>query len=423
MGTTLKDKMLRLAKNAHKSSFEAALLPTNKKNKILKDMARGIKKNKEKLLRENLKDLKRAEKKRISKAMLDRLALNDKRIDGMIKAINDVIKLKDPVGRVIKEWRRPNGLKISKVSVPLGVVMVIYEARPNVTAECAALSLKSGNSIILKGGSEAYNSNKAIVSVFEEVLKKNNIDKNVVSFVATTDRAAVDELLLLNDYISVVVPRGGEGLIRKVVEKSRIPVIKHYKGVCHVYVDKDVDESMALNIVINAKVQRPSVCNAMETLLVHEDIAYSFLPVAVAKLQEKGCKIKGCAKTRKLLPFFKNIEPATVDDYYAEYLDLTLAVRVVPNIEEAVSHIAKYGSAHTDAIVSGSKKAVSYFVERVDSASVMVNASTRFSDGNEYGLGAEIGISTDKIHARGPMGLDGLTSYKYVVYGKGQVRR
>jgi glutamate-5-semialdehyde dehydrogenase len=417
----LKTKMTKLAKEAHVSSRFLATLPTAKKNKILKDMSKMMLKSTDRILRENKKDLKNAQTKGLPNAMLDRLALSEVRIAAMARSILDVAKLKDPVGVKLKEWKRPNGLKIAKVSVPLGVVLVIYESRPNVTVECASLALKSGNSIILKGGSEAFHSNKILVEIFKDVLKKHAIPSGVVSFVATTERKAVDELLELTEYISVVVPRGGEGLIRTVVAKSKIPVIKHYKGICHVYVDQDADVLMAESIVINAKVQRPGVCNALETLLVHSKIARSFLPQCAKSLQERGVEVRGCDKTKALLPYYK-IKKTTIKDYETEYLDLILAIRVVRSIEEAIDHINTYGSGHTDAIVTAKKKAAQQFVEKVDSSSVMVNASTRFSDGNEYGLGAEIGISTDKIHARGPMGLEGLTSYKYVVCGTGQIR-
>ncbi len=421
----LTKKMTKLAHDAHEASFSMASLAGGKKTKILKGMAKALLKNKSSILKANDKDIKNGRSKGLSSALLDRLALNDKRIELMGSSIIDVAKLKDPVGVVLKHWRRPNGLKIAKVSVPLGVILVIYEARPNVTAECVSLSIKSGNSIILKGGSEAYNSNRAIVSVFKDVLRKMKIPQAAVSFVTSTERKSVDELLVLNQYINVVIPRGGEGLIRKIVEKSKIPVIKHYKGICHVYVDEYADEAVAERIVVNAKLQRPGVCNACETLLVHEKIARSFLASCLKSLQDKGCEIRGCDKTRAIVDSCWNLRPihkATEQDFATEYLDAILSVRIVRSLEEAVAHIKKYGSAHTDAIVTKKKKKADMFVKYVDSSSVMVNASTRFSDGNQYGLGAEIGISTDKLHARGPMGLEGLTSYKYVVVGNGQIR-
>jgi len=413
--------MTKLAMNAHSASRLLATLPTVKKNRVLKDMAKALRKNTERILRENKKDLKNGKARGLSNALMDRLALSEMRITAMANSIVAVAKLKDPVGAKLKEWKRPNGLRIAKVSVPLGVVLVIYEARPNVTAECASLAFKSGNSIILKGGKEAFYSNKVLASIFKDILKKHKIPAGAVSFVNTTERKAVEELLVLIDYISVVIPRGGEGLIRAVVEKSRIPVIKHYKGICHVYIDQDADVYMAEKIVINAKVQRPGVCNALETLLVNAKIARAFLPQCVKSLQERGVEIRACEKTRALLPYYK-LKKATVKDYGTEYLDLILSIRVVKSVDEAIEHINAYGSGHTDAIITSKKKTAQQFINYVDSSSVMVNVSTRFSDGNQYGLGAEIGISTDKIHARGPMGLEGLTSYKYVVTGNGQVR-
>lgn len=418
----LKAQMKKLARQAKEASFAMSTMPTAKKNKVLKEMAKALRKNVRLILKANAKDIKKGKTKGLSSAMLDRLSLDEKRIAAMADSILDVLKLKDPIGHSLKEWKRPNGLKIAKVSVPLGVILVIYEARPNVTAECASLALKSGNSIILKGGSEAHFSNQALAKIFQSVLKKCSFPNQAVSFVNSTERKAVDELLQLHEDISVVVPRGGESLIRKVVEKSKIPVIKHYKGICHVYVDQDADLPMAENIVLNAKVQRPGVCNALETLLVHKKIAPTFLPMCVKRLQEKGVEIRVCNKSRQWLGDFNNIILATKNDYATEYLDLILSIRTVDSVEQAIEHINTFGSGHTDAIITRKKKTAEKFLLCVDSSSVMVNASTRFSDGNQYGLGAEIGISTDKIHARGPMGLEGLTSYKYVVRGTGQIR-
>ena len=418
---SVQSQMKKLAKEAHQASRFLATFPTAKKNKVLKDMAKALRKSKSRILKENKKDLKNGRAKGLSNALMDRLALTERRIDAMADSILDVVRLKDPVGAKLKEWKRPNGLKLTKMSVPLGVVLVIYEARPNVTAECASLAFKSGNSIILKGGKEAFYSNKIMATVFTEVLKKHKIPQGAISFVKTVERKAVDELLQLNDFISVVIPRGGEGLIKNVVAKSKIPVIKHYKGICHVYVDSEADITMAENIALNAKVQRPGVCNAMETLLVHKKVARSFLPMCVKKLRERGVEIRGCQKTRDYLPYYK-IKKAAKKDFATEYLDLILSVKVVDSLDDAVEHINTYGSGHTDAIVTSKRKNAQLFMQEVDSSSIMVNASTRFSDGNQYGLGAEIGISTDKIHARGPMGLEGLTSYKYIVTGSGQIR-
>jgi len=330
-----------------------------------------------------------------------------------------VAGLKDPIGVVQAQWTRPNGLKLQKVTVPLGVILMIYESRPNVTVECAALCLKSSNVAVLRGGREAMASNRAFVTIFKDSLKRHGLSPFHINLVTTTDYAAVDFLLSQEGKIDLVIPRGGEKLIRRVVAKSRIPVIKHYQGICHVYVDKKADPKKAVAIAVNAKLQRPGVCNAMETLLVHEGIASEFLPAVGTLLKAGGCEVRGDAATRRYLPWAKS---AKASDYGREFLEKILAVRVVKNVEGAIRHIEAYGSHHTDAIVTEDRKAAAVFKAKVDSSSVMVNVSTRFSDGFEYGFGAEIGISTDKIHARGPMGLEGLTSYKYIVEGTGQVR-
>jgi glutamate-5-semialdehyde dehydrogenase len=347
--------------------------------------------------------------------MLDRLTLTDKRISEMAKGVCEVAALPDPVGTTISEWTRPNGIRIRKVRVPIGVILIIYESRPNVTADAACLCFKTGNAVILRGGSEAIHSNLAIAVA----MNVPGLPPNSITVVPTTDRAAIDELLELDDLINLCIPRGGEGLIRAVAEKSRIPVIKHYKGVCHVYVDREADFDMAEKIVINAKCQRPGVCNAIETLLIDEKIADKFLPRIAKALTENKVELRGDDRTRQLV---SNAKPATEDDWYAEYLDLILAVRVVQGVDAAIDHITKYGSAHSDAIVTGNKTTAEKFLREVDSSSVFWNASTRLADGGQYGFGAEIGISTDKIHARGPMGLEELTSYKFVVVGDGQVR-
>ena len=351
--------------------------------------------------------------------MMDRLTLTPRRIREMAGGVRTVAVLPEPIGRVQSRWRRPNGLLISRVTVPLGVILIIYESRPNVTVECASLCLKSGNAVILRGGSEAFCSNRALALIFEKILARCGVPKAMVSFVKTTDRSVVDFLLKQDQDIHLVIPRGGEALIRKVARVSRIPVIKHYQGICHVYVDQKANPEKALHISYNAKMQRPGVCNAMETLLVHEKIAGRFLPRLGEKLKAGGCEVRGDRRTRKFLPWAR---PAEAHDYGREFLDKILAVKVVADIDAAIRHIQEYGSAHTDAIVTEDPKAAKIFKERVDSSSVMVNASTRFSDGFQYGFGAEIGISTDKIHARGPMGLEGLTSYKYIVEGSGQIR-
>jgi glutamate-5-semialdehyde dehydrogenase len=368
---------------------------------------------------ENRKDLANAKVSGLSSAMIDRLTLNEKRVKVMAEGVRAVARLKDPIGQVQAKWTRPNGLKLQKVTVPLGVILMIYESRPNVTVECAALCLKSSNVAILRGGREAMASNRAFVSIFKESLKKFGLSPFHVNLVTTTDYAAVDFLLKQEGKIDLVIPRGGEKLIRRVVEKSRIPVIKHYQGICHVYIDKKADFKKAIAITLNAKLQRPGVCNAMETLLVHQDIAQKFLPLVGDRLMRGGCEVRGDGVTCRAIPWAKH---AKAGDFGYEFLEKILAVRVVKDLEEAIRHIETHGSHHTDAIVTEDKKAANIFKAKVDSSWVMFNASPRFSDGFEYGFGAEIGISTDKIHARGPMGLEGLTSYKYIVEGNGHIR-
>ena len=417
---SLKKKIINMAENAKEASRELALVPTIVKNKALVSMAGVLKSNKKFILEANKKDVLLAQKKKLSCAMIDRLKLDNKRINEMSQSLLHVAKLKDYVGENIRAWRRPNGLLISKVRVPIGVIAIIYEARPNVTSDCIGLCLKSSNSVILKGGSEALNSNIAIFKVLKKSLFKNKIPLSAINLIDTTDRKAIDILLRLNNSIDLVIPRGGEGLIRRVAAKSKIPVIKHYKGICHIFVDKDADIAMALKVCFNAKVQRPSVCNAMETLIVHQDIAKKFFPEMVKRLKTAGVEIRGCDKTRKIV---KAIKKANKKDWSTEYLDLILSIKVVNSLDEAINHIARYGSQHSDAIITKNKKAASEFLKRVDSAGVFVNASTRFTDGYEFGMGAEMGISTDKIHARGPMALEELASYKYVIRGNGQIRK
>jgi glutamate-5-semialdehyde dehydrogenase len=338
----------------------------------------------------------------------------------MAASLYEVAKLKDAVGEIKETRKRPNGLLIAKMSVPIGVIGIIYESRPNVTSDCAGLCLKSGNSVILKGGSEAFNSNKAIFKCLRAAIKNTPVPADAISLITSKKRNAVSELLKLNDYVDLIIPRGGEGLINEVTRRSRIPVIKHYKGVCHVYVDSEADLNMAHEIAVNAKVQRPGVCNAMETLLVHKDVAARFLPIIASDLKSMGVEIRGCPKSRHIVKWVKKAEEK---DWSAEYLDLILSVRIVGSLDEAIEHINTYGSSHSDAIVTDNYRNAMRFLKRVDSACVYVNASTRFTDGHEFGMGAEIGISTDKLHARGPMALEELTTYKYVVLGKGQVRR
>jgi glutamate-5-semialdehyde dehydrogenase len=351
--------------------------------------------------------------------MLDRLLLTDARIRQMADGIEEVIALPDPVGEVLKMWRRPNGLWVGRMRIPLGVIGIIYESRPNVTADAAALCVKSGNAVVLRGGSEAIRSNTAIARILREALSASGLPADAVSIIEQTDRAAIDALLAAEEFVDLIIPRGGEGLIRSVAEKSRIPVIKHYKGVCHIYVDEDADLGQALPVCINAKVQRPGVCNAMETLLVHEKAAPEFLPAVAAELAKSGVELRGCPKTVRLVPQAK---PASEEDWGTEYLDLILAVKVVSSLEEAMEHIRRHGSLHTEAILTRDHARAMRFVREVDSSLVLVNASTRFNDGFQLGLGAEIGISTTKVHAFGPMGLEELTTTKFIAFGDGQVR-
>lgn len=393
---------------------------TRLKNEILITVAKQIDAQKDFLIEENQKDLNAGRKAGLSSAMLDRLELNDKRINGMIKACHEVAALNDPVGKITDMTVRPEGFKVGKMRSPIGVIGIIYEARPNVTIEAAALCLKSGNAVLLRGGSSAFYSNMALVKILQHALQEHGVPVNLISYLDSTDRKAVDDMLVQDDLIHLVIPRGGESLIRSVVEKSRIPVLKHYKGVCHVYVDELADLKMAKELAVNAKVQRPGVCNAMETLVVDLAIAEKFLPMVLKELQEKEVEIRGCEKTIGL--YSDNVKPATDDDYYEEFLDLRLAVKTVEGLDEAISFINTYGSGHTDSIITQDLSRAQQFLDEVDSASVMVNASTRLSDGGVYGLGAEIGISTDRLHARGPMGLEELTTYKWIVQGEGHIR-
>ncbi|RUM90466.1 MAG: glutamate-5-semialdehyde dehydrogenase [Thermovibrio sp.] len=409
-----------IAKRAKNVSYGLVDISTEVKNRTLLKAAELIEKKRNVIEAENRKDLVAGEEKGLSKAMLDRLLLNEKRIAGMVQVLKDVASLNDPVGEVIKMWTRPNGLKIGKMRVPLGVVAIIYESRPNVTVEAGSLCIKSSNSVILKGGSEAINSNRVLVNILKEAAESEGFPSDAIQFVDTTARGAVKELLLLDGYIDVVIPRGGEGLIRFVAENARMPVIKHYKGVCHVFVDEFADLEKAWNICFNAKVQRPGVCNAMETMLVHSKIADAFLPNMIEIFKKVKVELRGCERTISYDPDY--VKPATEEDWYAEYLDLILAVRIVDSLDEAIDHINTYGSHHSDSIVTENYTNAMKFLSKVDSAAVYVNASTRFTDGNVFGLGAEMGISTDKVHVRGPMGLEDLTIPKYIIFGNGQIR-
>lgn len=396
-----------------------AIASTSQKNKTLRKMASLLKKGSHLLIRANQKDLRAASKKGRSKAYLDRLTLNEKRIQGMVDSLEVIAGLPDPVGAVEKMTPLSNGMLLGKMRTPLGVIAIIYESRPDVTSDTAGLCLKSGNAVILKGGSDALFSNRAIADILQKALEETGLPKEAVSLIRHGGHESVRYLLKQTDWIDLVIPRGGEGLIREVCRLSRIPVIKHDKGVCHVYVDSECDLNMAERIVMNAKVQRAGTCNAMETLLVHEDIAGRFLSPCIRRLQNQGVEIRGCERTVRLVP---RIRRASLKDWTTEYLDLILSVRIVKNLQEAIDHIRTYGSMHTDAIVTENHEHAMKFVQEVDSSCVFVNASTRLSDGGVFGMGAEMGISTGKLHARGPMGLAELTSYKFVGFGSGQIR-
>lgn len=416
----IKNSVKQMARNAQAASRQLSRVSSVIKNNALLQMADELINNAAKILAANALDVAGAKKSVVlSRAMIDRLTLKKSTIQSMAQGLREVAALPDPVGKVTSMWRRPNGLQVGRMRIPLGVIGIIYESRPNVTADAAALCLKSGNAVILRGGSEAINSNLAICSILQEVLRKNSLTEAAIQVIPLTDREAVSEMLQLDEYIDLIIPRGGEELIRAVVAQSKIPVIKHYKGVCHIFVDSKADMEMAVKICCNAKAQRPGVCNALETLLVHKDIARKFLPLVAEELKKLDVTLRGCAKTRNIL---KDITAATEEDWYAEYLDLILAVRIVNNIDEAIAHIEKYGSLHTEAIITEDYANSQRFLNEVNSSTVLVNASTRFSDGFELGLGAEIGISTTKLHAFGPMGLEELTTAKFIIYGNGQVR-
>jgi glutamate-5-semialdehyde dehydrogenase len=426
---TLNDQMTRLAKQAKAASRELARLTTAEKNACLLAMATALEQNASAIKQANALDLAFGATHGLSAAMLDRLQLDDKRIAGMARGLREVEMLPDPVGKILDERTRPNGLKLRKISTPIGVIVIIYESRPNVTADAASLCFKSGNATILRGGKEALNSNQIIAKTMIEAGKiaLDNFPEHAIQVVPTADREAVPVLLALTQYVDLCMPRGGESLIRAVAECSKVPVIKHYKGVCHVYVDADADLKMAEEIAMNAKVQRPAVCNAMETLLVDQKIAAEFLPAVAEKLFARHVELRADDSSRailnsKLKTQNSKLRPATDQDYFTEYNDYILNLRVVDGVRAAIDHINYYGSAHSDSIVTSNAAHAKQFLAEVDSAAVYWNASTRFTDGGEFGMGAEIGISTDKIGARGPMGLDELTSYKWLGLGSGQIR-
>jgi glutamate-5-semialdehyde dehydrogenase len=408
-----------MAKAAREAANKLVRVSTDQKNAALLSIAAGLEKEAAFIKGENQKDLAGAEEMGLSSAMLDRLAIKDTTITSMVNGLREVEGLKDPVATMGPTWVRPNGLQIARMRIPLGVIGIIYESRPNVTVDAAGLCLKAGNAVILRGGSDAFHSNQALAAIIDRALNNAGMPEKSVQVVPVRDREAVLMLLNQEEFIDLIIPRGGEGLIRFVVENSKIPVLKHYKGVCHIYVDADADLDMAQDISFNAKVQRPGVCNAMETLLVHQSAAESFLPAMAKRLSGAGVELRGCAATCRILP---DVKKAQESDWSAEYLDLILAVKIVEDMDEAITHVAAYSSNHTEAIVTRDYERARRFVREVDSSVVLVNASTRFNDGGQLGLGAEIGISTSKLHAFGPMGVEELTTTKFVVMGDGQIR-
>ena len=416
---SLEETIVRIAKAARTASVQMARCNQEKKNQALMNIANLLEAGSLRIQEENQKDLERAREMGLSAAMIDRLTVNPKIIASMAEGLRDVAGFEDPVGAISRTWRRPNGLQVSRMRIPLGVIGIIYESRPNVTVDAAGLCLKAGNAVILRGGSEAFFSNRILADIIGQGLSRAGLPAEAVQLVPVREREAVNILLRQEEDIDLIIPRGGEGLIRFVVKNSRIPVLKHYKGVCHVYVDAGADHSMAEEICFNAKVQRPGVCNAMETLLVHQSEAKAFLPKVAARLEAAGVELRGCPRTLAVLP---GIRAAEESDWPAEYLDLILAVRVVQDMDEALAHIDRHGSKHTEAIVTSDYRRARRFVAEADSSVVLVNASTRFNDGGQLGLGAEIGISTSKLHAFGPMGLEELTTTKFVVFGDGQIR-
>ena len=410
--------MKEFLQKAKESSRVVATLSTAIKNKTLLEFADALEENSCFIIEENIKDMKLARELDLSSAMQDRLYLNDSRIQDMANAIRQIASQTEPVGRVLDGWLTKDNLNIQKVSIPIGVIAIIYESRPNVTSDTAALCFKSGNVCVLKGGKEAENSNRAIAKIIQDVLEKNTLPKEIVSLLPDSSREGVAKLIVEDKYVDLIVPRGGEALIKFITQNSSIPVIKHDKGVCHTFIDKDANATKSINIVVNAKCQRPSACNSLETLLIHEEIASYILPGIQEELSVHGTILKGCPKT---LEYIK-IAPAKEEDFYIEYLENILNIKVVENLNEAIDHISKHGSGHSEAILSENYTAINKFLNEVDAACVYANASTRFTDGGEFGLGAEVGISTNKLHSRGPMGINDLTTFKYKIYGQGQVR-
>lgn len=418
-GINIKELIIDMASRAREASRRLGVLPTSIKNRVLLKTADRLHEERSVIAGENAKDLEAGREKGLANAMLERLELNEKTINSMAAGLREVAALPDPVGEVENMRRLESGITVGRMRVPLGVVGMIYESRPNVTIDAAALCLKAGNAILLRGGSEAINSNLILARILQGVMKEEGVDSGAVQVVPVIDREAVNHMLKMEEYIDVIIPRGGEGLIRFVSENSRIPVLKHYKGVCHLYMDRDGDIDMGVSIVINSKTQRPGVCNALEGLLIHRSIARAFLPVVAAQLIAGGVELRGCPDSCSLV---EGMIPAVETDWGTEFLDLTLVVRIVDSIDDAMDYIARYGSRHTETIITGSYRKSQRFLREVDASAVMVNASTRFNDGGQFGLGAEIGISTTKLHAYGPMGLEELTTRKFIVYGDGEVR-
>ena len=412
-------ELILMGQRAREASYELGNAKTTEKNNALEKMAEALIVNKDEILKANELDLQASMEKGTSKAMLDRLALDEGRIEAMADGLREVIALPDPVGEVLTMWKRPNGLQIGQQRVAMGTIGIIYESRPNVTCDAAGLCLKTGNTVILRGGSDAIHSNKAIVKVLSKAVEESGLPKDSIQLVEDTSREVALEMMKLNDYIDVLIPRGGAGLIQTVVKNATVPVIETGIGNCHIYVDCDCDFEMAKSIVVNAKTSRPGVCNAAEKLLVNENIAEEILPIIIEALREKNVKIIGDEKVKAIIP---DVEEAAEDDWGKEYLDYIIAIKIVKNVDEAINHINKYSSGHSEAIVTNSYANSQRFMQRVNSAAVYVNASTRFTDGSEFGFGAEIGISTQKLHARGPMGLKELTTTKYIIYGNGQIR-
>ena len=413
------ENLILMGENAKKAAYDLSILSTKTKNNALALMAKELLDSKEEIIRANKIDMQEAKNKNVSETLLDRLYLNDKRVEDMATGLLEIVKLPDPVGEIISMWKRPNNLQIGQKRVPIGVIGIIYESRPNVTCDAAGLCLKSGNATILRGGSDAINSNKAIVKALRNGIEKSGLPKDAIQLVSDTDREVAQKMMRLNEYIDVLIPRGGENLIKSVVKNATIPVIETGTGNCHIYVDESADFNMAIDIVLNAKTQRPGVCNAAEKLLIHENISKEFLPKVVKSLREKNVEIRGDEKSKEVVDV---IILAKDEEWDKEYLDYIIAVKIVENVDEAIKHINNHGTKHSEAIITESYKNSQKFLERVDAAAVYVNASTRFTDGSEFGFGAEIGISTQKLHARGPMGLKELTSTKYIIYGNGQIR-